>query len=240
MKIEKIRFMTEDELKLFGLLHLPEQKTKKVVIFIHGMHSNCLKERDDRIAVLEQELARLMKIDDNDDNDDDIELSNNLLLTTVNVLELLNDKDMDDLSDFVHPTKGVRFSPYGYIDVDNHLVFTAGQVDDLDDDTEVYTWGSYDGSGEDIDLDFDDYYYDFIFDVDFSDPELIGNNAIIGIGNSLINIEEVYPDGHFVELHFTGFDPQYEGIDWRSLRLVFETVNGDWYLVGIIHDEWTI
>lgn len=50
MRIEKIRFMTEDELKLFGLLHLPDEKTNKVVIFIHGMHSNCLKERDDIIA----------------------------------------------------------------------------------------------------------------------------------------------------------------------------------------------
>lgn len=200
-----------------------------------------LKEKDDRIAVLEQELEDLMNDDNNDDNDDDdIELSDNLLLTTVNVLQLLKDKDMDDLEDFIHPSKGVRFSPYGYVDIDNHLVFTANQVEDLDDDTEVYTWGSYDGSGEDIDLDFNDYYDDFIFDVDFSDPELIGNNVIIGVGNSLINLEEVYPDGHFVELHFTGFDPQYEGIDWRSLRLVFETVDGDWYLIGIIHDEWTI
>jgi pimeloyl-ACP methyl ester carboxylesterase len=50
MKIEKIRFMTEDELKLFGLLHLPDKKSNKVVIFIHGMHSNCMKERDDIIA----------------------------------------------------------------------------------------------------------------------------------------------------------------------------------------------
>lgn len=194
-----------------------------------------LKEKDDRIVELEQELEDLMNGDDDDDD-----VSENLLLTTVRVLELLKDKDMDDLSDFIHPTKGVRFSPYGYVDVENHLVFTTDQVDDLEDDTEIYTWGSYDGSGEDIDLSFNDYYDDFIFDVDFSDPELIGNNVIIGIGNTLVNIEEVYPDGHFVELHFKGFDPQYEGIDWRSLRLVFEEVDGDWYLVAIIHDEWTI
>jgi (p)ppGpp synthase/HD superfamily hydrolase len=29
-------------------------------------------------------------------------------------------------------------------------------------------------------------------------------------------------------------------MDWRSLRLVFEKKNDIWYLVGIIHDQWTI
>ena len=208
-----------------------------------------LQEKDDRIAELERELEDFRDRDDDndyfddnddDDNNDNDEVSDNVLLSTVRVLELLSDKDMDDLADFIHPTRGVRFSPYGYIDIDNHLVFTADQVDDLDDDSEVYTWGAYDGSGESIELTFNDYYDRFIFDQDFSNPQIIGNNLVIGEGNSLINIDEVYPDGHFVELHFEGFDSQYEGMDWRSLRLVFERVEGDWYLVGIIHDEWTI
>ena len=198
-----------------------------------------LKEKDDKIAGLEQELEDLRDNDEDavDDNDD---VSENLLLTTVRVLQLLKDKNMDDLSDFIHPTKGVRFSPYGYVDIENHLVFKAEEVNELEDNTQVYTWGAYDGSGEDIELSFNDYYDKFIFDEDFSNPQIIGNNVIVGIGNSLVNIEEVYPDGRFVELHFEGFDPQYEGIDWRSLRLVFETVDGNWYLVGIVHDQWTI
>ena len=198
-----------------------------------------LKEKDDKIAGLEQELEDL-RDNDQDDVDDNDDVSENLLLTTVRVLQLLKDKNMDDLSDFIHPTKGVRFSPYGYVDIENHLVFKAEEVNELEDNTQVYTWGAYDGSGEDIELSFNDYYDKFIFDEDFSNPQIIGNNVIVGIGNSLVNIEEVYPDGRFVELHFEGFDPQYEGIDWRSLRLVFETVDGNWYLVGIVHDQWTI
>ena len=198
-----------------------------------------LKEKDYEIAGLEQKLEDL-RDNDEDDVDDNDDVSKNLLLTTVRVLQLLKDKNMDDLSDFIHPTKGVRFSPYGYVDIENHLVFKAEEVNDLEDNTQVYTWGAYDGSGEDIELSFNDYYDKFIFDEDFSNPQIIGNNVIVGIGNSLVNIEEVYPDGRFVELHFEGFDPQYEGIDWRSLRLVFETVDGNWYLVGIVHDQWTI
>jgi hypothetical protein len=29
-------------------------------------------------------------------------------------------------------------------------------------------------------------------------------------------------------------------MDWQSLRLVFEETAGNWYLVGIVHDQWTI
>lgn len=193
-----------------------------------------LKEKDDRIAELEEKLEDLRVIDN------DEELSRNLLSTTINVLELLKNKDMDALSSLVHPTQGVRFSPYGYVDTDNHLVFTAEEVADLVDDSGIYTWGSYDGSGEAIELDFNEYYDEFIFDEDFASPQIIGNNVRIGQGNTLENIEEVYPEGRFIELHFEEIDPQYEGMDWRSLRLVFETVDGNWYLVGIVHDEWTI
>jgi len=59
MRISKVHFSTEDKLKLAGLLYTPEQKslfgfgakkTKKVVIFIHGMYSDCFKKRDDIFA----------------------------------------------------------------------------------------------------------------------------------------------------------------------------------------------
>jgi len=29
-------------------------------------------------------------------------------------------------------------------------------------------------------------------------------------------------------------------MDWRSLKLVFKEKDGNWYLVGVVHDEWTI
>ncbi|NLE25228.1 MAG: hypothetical protein GX625_07790, partial [Clostridiaceae bacterium] len=80
----------------------------------------------------------------------------------------------------------------------------------------------------------------FIYDVDFASAEKIGYNEILGHGNTLENSAEVYKDSMVVEYHFPGLDPQYEGMDWRSLRIVFEKHNDTWYLVGIIHDQWTI
>lgn len=162
------------------------------------------------------------------------------LSTAMTVIQLLKDQDMAALVPYIHPVKGVRFSPYGYVDPANHLVFTAAQVGNLMSDPTIYTWGSYDGSGDPIQLNFPGYYAKFVYDQDFENPHMIGNNTLIGTGNSPSNIATVYPGTTFIEYHFTGFDPQYTGMDWRSLRLVFENVGGNWLLVAIIHDSWTI
>ncbi|MDO9534929.1 MAG: hypothetical protein Q7J85_06255 [Bacillota bacterium] len=166
--------------------------------------------------------------------------SSSLLSSALTVVELLQNQDMGSLSAHVHPAQGVRFSPYGYINLQENLVFSAQDITTLLPGSQVYNWGAFDGSGDPIDFTFSDYYDRFIYDKDFADPHMIGNNIVIGTGNTLINLDQAYPNGSFVEFHFTGFDSQYLGMDWKSLRLVFEDVNGSWFLVGIVHDEWTI
>ena len=154
----------------------------------------------------------------------------------------LKERDLDELAGLVHPAKGVRFSPYTYVRVGpgGDLVFSAAQIPGLLADPTVYHWGVFDGSGEPIDLTFAAYYERFIYDADFARPDAVGLDETVGQGNTINNIAEVYPEGVMVEYHFEGFDPQYAGLDWRSLRLVFEAHGGTWYLVGIVHDEWTI
>lgn len=165
--------------------------------------------------------------------------SSSLLPVALDVVNALKHKDMNAISSCIHSTAGVRFSPYGHIDVQHDLQFSTSQLPSLWSSTEVYQWGVYDGSGDPIQLTFQDYFDRFVYDVDFANPHMIGNNVVVGAGNMINNIQQAYPNGPFVEFHFTGFDPQYSGMDWRSLRLVFEQENGQWKLVGIIHDEWT-
>lgn len=163
-----------------------------------------------------------------------------LLSTALTVITLLKNDDMMGLAPYVHPTLGLRFSPYSYIDMANDQVFTAAQIPGLLADPTVYTWGSFDGSGDPIQLTPAAYFADFVYDEDYANPHMIGNNTIIGTGNTLNNLVTVYPTASFVEFHFTGFDPQYSGMDWSSLRLIFENVGGNWLLIGIEHDAWTI
>ncbi len=163
-----------------------------------------------------------------------------LFSTALTVVELLKAKDMVALANHIHPVKGVRFTPYPYVDLQADLVFTSQQITNLLQSSQVYTWGSFDGTGDPIDLTFSDYYDRFVYDADYANAHLIGNNIEIGTGNAIHNIPQAYPNATFIEFHFTGFDPQYSGMDWRSLRLVFENQNNTWYLVGIVHGEWTI
>ncbi|GAB6108490.1 hypothetical protein [Fusibacter bizertensis] len=167
-------------------------------------------------------------------------LSSNVLISALDVAQALKDKDMAILSSYVHPTSGVRFTPYGYVDIANNLNFPASALTTLISDPTIYTWGAYDGSGDPINLNFNDYLDEFVYDEDYVSPEIVGINTVIGVGNSINNISTEYSGSTFVELHFNGFDPQYSGIDWSSLILVFDNVGGDWKLVGIVHNQWTI
>lgn len=201
-----------------------------------------LTEQTDKASVLERQLNdSLIEIESLKAELDAMQsLSPSLLSVATSVVTALSTDDMTTLATYVHPTSGVRFSPYGYVEPSVHLNFSASAIPTLMSDTTLYTWGSFDGSGDPIIFKFSDYYDAFVYDEDYLNPHLIGVNNFIGTGNTINNVTTEYPGASFVEFHFTGFDPQYGGIDWSSLILVFENVAGDWKLVGIIHSQWTI
>lgn len=160
--------------------------------------------------------------------------------TAEKVIKSLHEKDMKSLANLVHPNKGLRFTPYTYVSLENDLVFTKEEVENFLENEEEYLWGHYDGSGFEIKLTPALYYEKFIYSEDFINAEEIGYNRVLSSGNMLENQFEVYENPIVVEYYFPGFNPDYEGIDWKSLRLVFEEHEKTWFLVGIIHNQWTI
>ncbi len=155
------------------------------------------------------------------------------------VIKALKNQDMEKMINHVHPIKGVRFTPYTYVEIEENLVFTKAELAGFFTDYEQYLWGNYDGTGFDIYLTPADYYQRFIYSHDFSNADQIGYNEILSSGNMIENQFEVYDNPIVVEYYFSGFNPQYGGMDWRSLRLVFEEYEDAWYLVGIISNQWT-
>ncbi|WP_203457004.1 hypothetical protein [Paenibacillus tepidiphilus] len=157
------------------------------------------------------------------------------------VLRALSRGDMETVAAWAHPDRGVRFSPYAYVDVQRDIVLTRDELGSAMDDNTKRVWREFAGSGELIELTFADYYKKFVYDADFFSDAEIALNQGLGQGTTVNNINEVYPaETHdFVEYHIDGIDPAVEGMDWRSLRLVFEKMDGDHALVGIVHDQWT-
>ena len=166
-------------------------------------------------------------------------LADTILDQAVAVVGLLSQADMDALAVYVHPEMGLRFSPYAYVQ-ETDIVFGIDQIPGSFADNMSYHWGAYDGLGDPIKLTFAEYYRQFVYDQDFANPEKVAfNQRIGGSGGTINNIEEFYPGSLMVEFHFSGFNPDYAGLDWRSLRLVFMQHGEVWLLVGIVHDEWT-
>jgi hypothetical protein len=155
------------------------------------------------------------------------------------VVEILRERDLKSLAEWIDPEQGLRFSPYSHMNKKSDLVFKADALPTFKDTTKLQ-WGSADGSGEPIKLTFRDYYEKFVYNHDFADAPNVSVNKIIGIGNTQFNGTAVYPNAAYVEYHFPSFDKKVNGMDWQSLVLVFVPVENNWKLVAIVHGQWTI
>lgn len=157
------------------------------------------------------------------------------------VMGALKSRNGTRLSALTHPDKGVRFTPYGFVHADRDVILSRGQIAGMFNDTTVRTWGTADGSGEPLTFPFEQYYRRFVYDIDFSAAPVVRyNQPPAKVGNTPNNIPQAYPGAQWVEFHFPMIDAKYEGMDWRSLWLVFEREGDDWMLTGIVHGSWTI
>ena len=157
------------------------------------------------------------------------------------VVVALAKHDMARVATFTHPARGLRFSPYPYVDTTSDRLVAANDVAKLWEAPAIERWGSFDGSGEPITLAYPAYHAKFVYDVDFLHaPRVAVDSQPIGRGNSTNTIADVYRGASVVEYHIPGRDPALSGMDWRSLWLVFERQQSRWYLVGVVHGAWTI
>ena len=163
-----------------------------------------------------------------------------LLKLTQEVLTAFKNRDYKTLSGIVHP-EGVRFSPYAFINPATDKLITNTQLEAWADKKKqaIIEWGTIDPTDEPIKVTIDYYVKRFVYDVDFLNPEKKKVNEFIGSGNTTNNLLAFYPGCDFTESHFSGFEKKYEGMDWKSIRLVFKLKNEKYYLVGVVHDEWT-
>lgn len=147
-------------------------------------------------------------------------------------IESIKNKDFNTISNFVHKDYGIRFSPY-YDDVDSNLIFDKANIKTFLNDTNIYIWGKYDGIGDDISLTTSEYYNKFIYDYDFSMAQ-IGENKIISFGNQSDYHSKLYSNTYIVEFAYDGTEDCANN-NWKSLRLIFQLIDNQWYLVCIVH-----
>ena len=155
------------------------------------------------------------------------------------IKQALLNKNYQAIIPHIHPVKGVRFSMYAYVQPDSDKVFNRQQFAQYLKESRVkFTWGEKDGTGDIYITTLPDYLGTWVAD-DLNKAESVSYDQFQGSGNSLNNLKEKYPNADFVEFYSEGTE-QYSGMDWRALRLVFEAYQGQYYLVAIVNDQWTI
>ncbi len=163
-----------------------------------------------------------------------------LYALTDQLLSAMEAKDYTKVSSFFHPVSGVRFSPYTYIDTLANITLTKESfIEHLKKQTKI-SWGSFNGSGEDIFMTVEQYFNRFVYNANYLKESQKSLNKIIGKGNTLNNIGIIYKDCDFIECYIPGVDKNLDGMDWCSLRLVYKKHQGQYFLAGLVHDQWTI
>jgi hypothetical protein len=157
------------------------------------------------------------------------------------ILKLAASKDYAQIAPYIHPTFGIRFSPYTYVHVDEDLHFTVDSFREHanKDAKKKVLWGTYDPMGEPIKLTLEGYFKEFGYDHDYLKEGRFAFNQTIGGGTTINNIQEIYPSAVFVEAYWAPDDEEKANYEWGSLRLVFESHEGKWFLVGWVHDAWS-
>ncbi|MPS65606.1 MAG: hypothetical protein DI622_00675 [Chryseobacterium sp.] len=169
-----------------------------------------------------------------------VEVSKDEALKQLNeeIIQALKDKDYKRFSDFIHPEKGVRFSMYAFVNPKEDKNFSKSDFIKYQPTKTLFTWGTLDGSGELYKATIDSYLTKWVYSKDFATGQ-VAFNEFLGKGNSLNNLKEIYPKADFTENYMKGSEANAE-MDWKSLRLVLEKLNGKYYLVAVVNDQWTI
>lgn len=143
----------------------------------------------------------------------------------------------NEWSDFAG--KKVYFSPYTYVDTSQIVSLTKSEFNELFETGKKVGWGNFDGTGDEINMSVQKYFARFVSDFDLTaETNQILKDTIPARGNELNNVKEVFPNSTVIEIHKPASEESM-GMDWRSLMLVIEKIEGSWKLKALVHNEWT-
>jgi len=158
--------------------------------------------------------------------------------TNDEVLKALKAKDYTTFASLIHPEKGIRFSMYAFVDTKGDKHFSKADFEKYQPTKTLFTWGAHDGSGDPYKATINEYLGKWVFSKDFTASQY-SLNKFIGGGNSLNNLQEIYPKDDFTENYIKGTE-KYGEMDWKTVRFVFEEFQGKYYLIAVVNDQWTI
>lgn len=212
---------------------------KKLIISILVLSLAACKQEPKKPAADNTDSTAQIKTDTAANTHEEIANKEKVLKKTNDeILKTLKDRDFKKFAECIHPQKGVRFSMYAFVDPKNDKQFSREAFEKYYQAKTLFTWGSHDGSGDPYKETIKNYLEKWVFSKDFT-ASSYSLNKFQGGGNSLNNLQEMYPKHDFTENYIKGTE-KYGEMDWKTLRFVFEEFRGTYYLIAVVNDQWTI
>ena len=144
------------------------------------------------------------------------------------VLKALKFKNIQLLSNYVHPKKGITISPFSYI-LSSDITIKKRNIIKEYTSNKIRKWGNTKDSVA-ITLSFKEYLDTYIYSHDFDNyDKLLYNQDNNKLQNIISNINNHYPNSIKVEYLLNDQE------EWNSLKLIYEKYKKKWYLTGIIN-----
>jgi len=153
------------------------------------------------------------------------------------VLQAIKNLDLRRLSGFVHPSRGVRFSTFAWVDRSDKWL-SRGQVRNLAVRDPRTVWFIADEAGTRMRMTAREYLSKYVYEHDYLKASRVSYNTHHKRSNTIPNVLDFYPRAIVVEYYEPNPDPNERG--WDTLWLVFEKMGSEWYLVGVVKDTPTI
>ena len=100
-------------------------------------------------------------------------------------------------------------------------------------------WGHTDGVGRPIIASVDEWMASYRRNIALLEPDVIGIEERVGLGNTIDNLGASFPNATTVEFHRAGRG-ELSDFNWSSVRLALELRDREWKVVAIVLDSWTV
>ena len=154
------------------------------------------------------------------------------------VVELISEKKWKEFSKIIHPKEGVKFSPYTYV-TEEAVTLKAEQFLDLTKNKKKASWGFYEGSGDPIQLNLNEYHQEFLYKLPYAQANPgKPNEKQTTIGSTVNNIPKVFTGEGVLTVQFFIQKDKEELRNSGGLTVVLKKDQDKLYVVGLVNCYW--